>query len=185
MNKYFLLFALLLWTTLSTATVPLQEFNGEDVVRQKKYSLKAPLSSEGLVLIFMSAKCPCSASHEPLLKDLSQQFKDYEFVGIHSNTDENEELTKAHFTASQLPFPILQDNKATLANSLGALKTPHAFVFNKKGELLYSGGVTDSHVGPSAKKFFLREILTALKEKKDLPYHEGRTLGCYIQREDD
>lgn len=139
-------------------------------------------SSPVTVAIFMSAKCPCSASHEGLLKELSQQFKNFNFVAIHSNADEDAETTKAHFQQSQLSFPVIADARSHWADKLGALKTPHVYVFNSSGEIVYQGGVTDSHVGPSAKKHFLKEVLEDLQAGKTPRHKEGRALGCYIQR---
>ncbi len=52
------------------------------------------------------------------------------------------EETKKHFSETHFPFPVLQDKKSKWADQFGALKTPHAFVFNKSGELIYKGGVT-------------------------------------------
>ncbi|WP_373997637.1 redoxin family protein [Bdellovibrio bacteriovorus] len=174
------LILLTLWASLSWA---LPAFDGSDVTSQKEFKFSTA-DKEATVLIFVSAKCPCSASHESLLKNLATEYKDMQFVGVHSNSDETLEETKQHFAEAQLPFPVIQDRKSKLANELGALKTPHAFVFNKKGELVYHGGVTDSHVGPSAKKFFLKEVLEDIHAGKAPRHKEGRALGCYIQRED-
>ncbi|KHD89590.1 MAG: serine protease spb1 [Bdellovibrio sp. ArHS] len=181
MQKLWTLLLLTLWASLSFAVPPLE---GTDVISQKEIKI-ATTDKEATVVVFVSAKCPCSASHESLLKSYSAEFKNVQFAGIHANSDESPEQTQQHFAEAQLPFPVIQDRKSKLANELGALKTPHAFVFNKKGELVYHGGVTDSHVGPSAKKFFLKEVLEDLHAGKEPRHKEGRALGCYIPREDD
>ncbi|HWU43975.1 MAG TPA: redoxin family protein [Bdellovibrio sp.] len=138
---------------------------------------------KGSVVVFLSAKCPCSGSHEVVLNDLAKEYPDFIFVGVHSNADEDKTITKNHFAEAKLSFPVLQDSRSAWANQLGALKTPHAFVFNPKGELLYQGGVTDSHVGPAAKKTFLKDVLSDIQSGKAPRMKEGRALGCFIQRE--
>lgn len=168
-----------------SAHASLQSIQGLDVVAEKEQQLQFPSEKSATIAVFISAKCPCSASHEEILKNLSSEFKEFSFVGIHSNSDESSEVTKKHFQESRLPFPVLQDKKNILANKLGALKTPHVFVLDKKGELIYQGGVTDSHVGPSAKKNYLKEVLEDLRAGKTPRHKEGRALGCYIQREDE
>lgn len=155
------------------------------MVTQNSFNYKFPSQTPGTIIVFVSAKCPCSASHEVLLKELASEFKEFNFVGIHSNSDEDTETTKAHFSEAALPFPVLQDRKNSLGNQLGALKTPHAFVLGKDGRILYQGGVTDSHVGSTAKKHFLKEVLEDLRASKPLRHKEGRALGCYIQREEE
>ena len=184
MKNDILLVALLLSTTRAFATPSRSFLEGPNVLDGKTEKIDFTTSRKGAVVVFLSAKCPCSASHEELLKNLSTEFKDFAFVGIHSNADENAEDTKNHFTTAHLNFPVLQDKKNLWANELGALKTPHAFVFNNKGELLYQGGVTDSHVGPAAKKQFLKEVLSDIEDGKAPRLKEGRALGCFIQRED-
>lgn len=184
--KFIVILSLLLLFPFTGQTADtFSEIHGTDVVTQKKWVFQFPSMTKATVLIFVSAKCPCSASHESLLKDLHAQFKDVTFIGIHSNTDETPTETSPHFKETNFPFPVLQDEKSFLANKLGALKTPHAFVLNQKGDVLYRGGVTDSHVGPSAQKQFLKEVLEDIEAGKTPRHKEGRALGCYIQREDD
>lgn len=185
MKRFIIFIALILATVQGFASPILTEFSGQDVVTQKTVEYKFPSEAAATVVLFISAKCPCSASHEVLLKELQMQFKEFTFVGVHSNADETAEMSKAHFSENALPFPVISDQKSHLANKLGAIKTPHAFVLNKNGEIIYQGGVTDSHVGPTAKKHFLKEVLEDLHAGKTPRHKEGRALGCYIQREDE
>ena len=184
MKNAFLLAIMLLISSHAFATVSMTSLEGKNVLDGKIEKIDFTTSRKGAVLVFMSSKCPCSASHEDILKKLADEYKGFVFVGIHSNADENATDTKAHFQTAHLNFPVLQDQKNTWANQLGALKTPHTFVFNNKGELLYQGGVTDSHVGPAAKHQFLKEVLSDIQGGKEPRMKEGRALGCFIQRED-
>ncbi|WP_413557372.1 redoxin domain-containing protein [Bdellovibrio sp. HCB209] len=172
-------FSLNVWAAKSIDSV-----DGTDVLNGKFLHHETKTATKGTVVVFMSAKCPCSASHEVLLKDMAEQFKDFKFIGVHSNSDENSEVTKQHFSAAALPFPVIQDSKSRLANEFAALKTPHAFVLNPAGEILYQGGVTDSSQGPSAKKHFLKDALDDIEAGKAVRMKEGRAIGCFIQRED-
>ena len=181
--KYLLCLFITLISALGSATT-LSSIEGADVVNGKDVKVQMSDAAKGTVLVFLSAKCPCSASHEGLLNDLHAKYKDFVFIAVHSNSDENAEMTKAHFANSNLKFPVIQDTKSKWANELGALKTPHAFVLDKKGEVLYQGGVTDSHTGPAAKNKFLDNVLEDISAGKAPRIKEGRALGCIIQRED-
>lgn len=188
MKRYFLCVLLMIFSTVfyqSTfaAPKPIEQIKGFDLISQKDFSRSFP-GKAPVAVVFLSAKCPCSASHEQLLNDLSRQFPQVEFLGIHSNADETIVDSQKHFQEAQLSFPVIQDSKAHYANFWGALKTPHVFLLNKEGEIIYQGGVTDSHVGPSAKKQFLRDVLEDLTANKTLRHKQGKALGCYIQRED-
>ncbi len=184
MKSALIFVSFLLVQSISFAATPLLQVEGADVVNGKSIKIDTKAATRGTVLVFLSAKCPCSASHEELLNKLSAEYKDFTFVAIHSNADENAVDTKTHFEATHLSFPIIQDHKNAWANQLGALKTPHAFVLNNQGEIIYQGGVTDSHVGPSAKKQFLKDALEDIRSGKTPRLKEGRALGCFIQREE-
>lgn len=157
-------------------------FKGLDVLKNHDVALSFPTKERATVLVFLSATCPCSASHEGVLSKLQEQYSDIPFYGIHSNADEDLATTRAHFEEAKLPFPVLQDNQTLLADKLGALKTPHVFVLDKNGQTIYHGGVTNSHVGPSADKNYLKEVLEDVSQNKPPRHKEGRALGCYIQR---
>src|SRR5438445_9773392 len=94
--------------SLALAAIPLTHLEGLDVVNGNSIKINVAESNKGTVLVFLSAKCPCSASHEELLNKLASDFKDFTFVAIHSNADENAADTKAHFEKAHLNFPVVQ-----------------------------------------------------------------------------
>jgi hypothetical protein len=160
--------------------------SGINVVTQKPETLKldANPTTQNLVVIFLSAKCPCSNSHIDAIKALAKDFPATQFVAVHSNFDEDQATTEAYFKKVNLPFSVIQDVKGQYANQFHALKTPHAFVLNQKGDVLYQGGVSDSHEFKKSKHQYLREALNDLKKGQAVQTTQGRTLGCVITRED-
>ena len=137
---------------------------------------------KGSVVVFMSAKCPCSASHVEELKSLRKEHPDYAFVAVHSNTDESKEETETYFKEAGLPFPVIQDSGAKIADEFKALKTPHAFLVSPSGETLYKGGLSNSKDCRKADRKYLREALSDLAQGRPVKNPEGRTLGCAIAR---
>lgn len=136
---------------------------------------------KGAVVVFVSTRCPCSASHEPSLRALAREFRDFSFVGLVANSGEEPGAIHAHFAGAGLGFPVLRDEGGAVAKRLGALKTPHAFVFAASGERVFAGGVDDSHRADQAKRLFLKEALAALDKGERPPVGEARALGCYIE----
>lgn len=136
------------------------------------------------VVVFLSSECPCSAAHEPVLKRLYSEFssRGIGFIGLHANQDESPEEARKHFEAADLPFPVMADVKARLADHFGALKTPHAFVVSPSGEVLFSGGVDDSKDPAKAKQFYLADALRAISEGRAPEKKTARALGCVIKR---
>lgn len=181
------LFALALVSASTSASVPSRppmKLSGTDVVAGAARELDVAAGKKGTVVAFLSAHCPCSASHETALKALSEEYgtQGFQFIAVHSNLDEDNTMTDAHFRAAALPFPVLQDRDNEYANAFNALKTPHVFVLSPSGDVLYQGGVDDSKKQPEAKKHYLKEVLAALNDGKPAPYAETRTLGCIIKR---
>jgi len=170
-----LLFPLLCFAAPTSATI-----SGTALLTGK--ALEVSPGKIGTVMVFLSSNCPCSNSHVPLLKKVAEDFKDFSFVAVHSNSDEPLEKSKPYFKAAQLPFPVLQDHNAKLADEYRALKTPHVFVLSPAGKVLYRGGVTSSATAAPTDTQFLREALSDITEGKPLRRSEGRTLGCVIAR---
>lgn len=139
------------------------------------------LNNKTNILIFLSARCPCSQSHEELLVEVVNKFKEFNFVGIHSNSDEPASEAHLHFKEAKLPFPVISDPKSDVANSLKALKTPHVFILIST-TILYSGGITDSSHAPNSKVNYLQETLLKIQKGQDIEKKITRTLGCTIAR---
>ncbi len=138
--------------------------------------------AKGTVVVFLSARCPCSDSHIPILKELAKDFPEFSYVAIHANANEPKDEAKKYFEGKALPFPVIEDSTQDLANDFKALKTPHAFVFSPQGQVLYRGGVTDSAHAPSSTQSYLREALKDISENRPVKVALGRALGCYITR---
>lgn len=176
--------ALLLAASAFADLGPGSVISGYDVVTQKPYAVALKDSAKATVAVFLSAHCPCSAGHETALKKLYDDFgaKGFVFVGVHSNANESVALAREHFERAGLPFPVLQDNGAKLADELGALKTPHVFVLDKAGKILFSGGVDDSKSGLAVERHYLLSALSRINEGKPADPSEVKTLGCVIER---
>jgi peroxiredoxin len=166
------------------AGTPPREFAAIDLLTHQSKTVSWSQASRGTVVVFLSSRCPCSSSHEESLKKLHQEFAThgFNFIGIHSNQDEPTSEAETHFKQVALPFPVVQDEGAKLANALGALKTPHVYVLNPSGELLFQGGVDDSHIAQIAKKPYLKTALLQIEKGQRPDPSEVRVLGCVIKR---
>lgn len=132
------------------------------------------------VVVFLSSVCPCSNSHIKTLKALSNEFKETQFVGVHSNYTEDKTKAMAYFNKMELPFPIIYDKETEIAKRFGAVKTPHAFILNQQGQIIYNGAVTSSSNAEIAKYNYLEIALNDLKAGNKPSAPRRKTLGCYI-----
>lgn len=139
-------------------------------------------AKKGMVVVFLSARCPCSNSHVEILRRLVKAHPDIAFVGVHSNADEDAAMAKMYFRSVNLPFPVIQDQGDKIADRFHAFKTPHAYFISAEGKMLYRGGVTSSHDGPSADKQYLSDALNDVEAGRPVRISQARTLGCTIAR---
>lgn len=182
MKSQILITVTLLSCSIFTFASPkLDSISGESLLKAEPVTLSAA-NKKGLVVVFLSSRCPCSNSHIGELKSLATEYPDFNFVAVHSNVDEGPESSKPYFENAALPFPVIEDKKVELANAYQALKTPHSFVIKPDGSIAYQGGVSSSNQFAAADRKYLREALEDLQNDRSVKTPEGRTLGCVISR---
>lgn len=164
----------------SNAAFPLKSMGVKTFEGKKIEQLSS--GKKGTVVFFLSTTCPCSNSHMNHLNDLSKIYKDFSFVGVHSDKFQEIEFAKKYFKSKAMNFPVLEDSKQVIAGELEALKTPHTFVFNNKNKMVFHGGVTNSSNYGHASKFYLKDALASLNVGKSPEKNFARALGCYIAR---
>ena len=157
-----------------------KEFEGYNLVTKKEILIKQ--TKRISVFYFLSASCPCSKSTFDYLNELQRKYPDFQFMGFHSNKAISRGVAETYFSNYEIDFPILLDRKLKFANMFKALKTPHVFVVNNNGDVLYHGGVTNSRFFKNAKSFFLEEALKDIKNGINPKRSHARALGCYIAR---
>ncbi len=134
------------------------------------------------VVIFLSKDCPCSKGNLDYINQLSIEFKDIRFIGIHSKRNSTSEDITGYLQDKKLNFEIYNDSDLKIADNFKALKTPHAFIVNTEGAVVYNGGITNTTFPKNAKEFFLKNALLDIENHKQPAIAETRTLGCFIMR---
>jgi len=139
-------------------------------------------SSNPTVVAFISKDCPCSKGNIPYLKELANQFKQFNFLLIHAKKDTpNLEVTN-YLKANQVNFQAVNDDKLIITNAFKALKTPHIYIVNQKNEIIYNGAVSNSTFPDDASEFYLKNALNNLASNQPIKKNETKTMGCFIVR---
>ena len=173
-----LILTLLLSSCSSQPRTSLQSLKGVDH-NNKEIEIKTN-KSKATIIVFLSAFCPCSKSHLPLLGKMQEDNKDIQFIGIHSNYNENHAKAKSYFSKSKLNFPVIHDKDSSLAKRIGGLKTPHAFIVDNAGTIIYKGSVTNSSNASKAKENYLLQAINELNNGKAISTPVRKVLGCNI-----
>jgi len=95
-----------------------------------------------VVLMWWSPKCPTSAKYEERIVEILQKTGARLFP-VATNFADDDASIRAYLQGKGIPYRVLIDREAVLADRFGAKRTPHVFVFDAKGTLRYSGAVDD------------------------------------------
>ncbi len=166
-----------------SAEIP-HQISGLDLVTGKSETIALSSAQRATVIVFLSTRCPCSASHQAVLNQIAGEFgaQGIRMVGVHSNANESQEEAMAYFSVAKLAFPVIQDPRTVLADRFEAFKTPHAYIVGPKLEILFQGGVDNSKIYERATQHYLRDALSEIVQGR-LPREKTvRVVGCQIQR---
>jgi len=142
-------------------------------------------SDNPLVVVFLSVRCPSSNNHLKEVQYLHSRFNNqFQFLIVHSNRSVSLKQAQTVFLKKGIEIPILSDEGMIWTTALKVVKTPHAFVINKKNVILYQGGISNSSKIESADVFFLRLALSQISRGEKVKIPTARTLGCIIEREE-
>ncbi len=152
--------------------------------RGKQHALASLKGQKGTVLIFISTQCPVSNGYNERMEKLARDYaaRGINVVGINSNASETAADIKRHAADKNLTFTILKDGGNKIADRLGALVTPEAFLLDASGKLVYRGRIDNSRNGDSITANELREAIDATLAGQPVVKNEVRAFGCSIKR---
>jgi len=204
--KYLLLLAFLLVVVLAKAmdypTLPVgtaaPDFNLKGV-DGKMYTLQAFAKAKILVVIFTCNHCPTAQAYEERIKNLVKDYasKGVQVVAISPNDPNSVRLDELGYseygdTYEEMKlrakehgfnFPYLFDGATEAASKkYGPQATPHAFIFDAKRILRYTGRIDDvENPKGTPKNFDTRNAIEALLVGKPVPVATTKTFGCSVK----
>jgi len=158
----------------------IQNFDGNT------YSLDMNKDAKATVLIFVSTQCPNVKIYDSRINDIANEYQAKGFViwGINSNGTEPVEDVKQHSVDVNYNFPVLKDMNNTVADMLGATKTPEVFVIDKNRVVLYHGRIDDNRDIAGVTSNDLKNALNDILANKDIAVKSTKSFGCTIKRVD-
>lgn len=156
----------------------------------EKISLDDVKKENGLLVLFSSNTCPFVMQWEARYNEI-KAWADSHKVGmivLNSNygnrdgVDSYEEMQK-HAQANNYNFYYAVDEDSQIANAFGGQTTPHAFLFDKKWELVYKGAVDDNYKSAKdVKQAYLKDAIESVASGREIAVAETQPLGCSIKR---
>ena len=160
----------------------------------KTWSL-ADLAGKGLILEWTNHDCPYVQKHygSGNMQALQQEARDAGYVWLsvissapgkqgHVSAAEADELTEGRGAA---PTAVLLDVDGAMGRAYGAKTTPHMFVIDGAGTLVYMGGIDDRATTDPADvegaENYVRLALTDLAAGKAVSNPATRPYGCSVK----
>jgi len=147
----------------------------------KEYSLAASKDAKVTVLCFTCNICPVAVAYEDRFIEFSKKYKakGVSFVAINVNSSEDLSAMKQRAEEKGFPFPYVYDESGNSARAYGARVTPHLFVLDSKGKVVYQGAFDDDQDSP--KKHFVADAVEAALAGKAPAVTETKAFGCGIR----
>jgi peroxiredoxin len=143
-----------------------------------------------VVLEWFNFECPFVQYHynkATTMIDLANKYNDKNVVWLsmnstsHTTAEANIEFAKKH----KLPYPILDDRSGQVGHAYGAETTPHIFVIDRKGSIVYEGAIDNAPNGKTqaGEKLinYVDQALTELLAGKPVSIAKTKPYGCTVK----
>jgi peroxiredoxin len=143
-----------------------------------------------VVLEWMNTECPFSMYHyktKPTMVDLAAKYKDKGVVWLtinstsHTTPQANLSFTKQNKVQS----PILDDRSGKVGKAYGAKTTPHIFIVNARGNIVYDGAIDNAPMGKveGGNEYinYVDKALSEIVDGKAVGISKTKPYGCSVK----
>lgn len=165
------------------AGVKMKDVSGKDI------SLADVKKDKGLLVIFSCNTCPFVKLSESRIKELTTEATKNNIGVIIINSNEAQRGDEDSFDAMKeyakeqgYTCSYVVDKNSEVADAFGATRTPHCFLFDKKG-LVYRGAIDDNvKDSDAAKEHYLKDAIEAVVKGTEVKTNSTKSVGCGIKR---
>lgn len=159
---------------------PAPEFKAAGV-DGKTYTLGSFKDAKATVVVFTCNVCPVAVAYEDRFIEFSKKYesKGVKFIAINVNSSEDLSAMKQRAEEKGFTFPYAYDESGDSARAYGARVTPHLYVVDSKGKIVYQGAFDDNQGKPT--KAYLANAVEAVLAGKTPEVAETRAVGCGIR----
>lgn len=155
----------------------------------KTYTLQDFAGARALVVFFTCNHCPFVTGSNEVTRQTAERFQaqGVRFVGINANSvrthpDDSFQQMIVQMQEHDYPWVYLHDETQQVALAYGALRTPHFYVFDSEGKLVYTGRGIDNP--RESHKSTIKNLELALEEHlagKPVSIPLTNPIGCNVK----
>lgn len=155
----------------------------------KKVSL-ADFAGKIVVLEWVNPDCPFVQRHykAKTMITLAEKYRPKGVIWLAINTTRymNKDTNKQWVAQHRLPYPILDDHLGHVGKLYGAKTTPHMFIIDQLGKLVYAGAIDDDPGGIKGKEAvnYVERALEELLAGKPVSQPQTKPYGCTVKYAD-
>lgn len=146
---------------------------------------RSAFNGQGTILDFWSVDCPWSRYYDDFLIERQTVWQEQGVALLLINSNQNETPEQMHDMADAYGIrgPILLDPSCRVADAYGAQTTPHIFIVNGSGLIVYQGAIDDRSFRQQQPLVnYLDQALAALAAGRPLSPALTPAYGCTIVR---
>jgi peroxiredoxin len=141
-----------------------------------------------VVLEWFNYECPFVKYHYEKAKTmttLANKYKDKNVVWLAINStghlvaEKNKDFAGKH----EISYPILDDRSGKTGRAYGAKTTPHMFIIDTEGKIVYSGAIDNSPLGKKKEGMtnYIDKALTEFTTGKTISISNTEPYGCSVK----
>jgi len=141
-----------------------------------------------VVLEWLNFECPFSRYHyetKDTMVGLANKYKGNNVVwfAVNSTNHTTQGPNKTFAEKYKLPFVILDDRSGKVGRAYGAETTPHMYIINPRGNLVYEGAIDDSPMGRKKEGVinYVDNALAELTAGKAVSTPNTKPYGCTVK----
>ena len=141
-----------------------------------------------VVLEWFNEDCPIDMRvyHEGEMKSLADKWigKGVVWLAVNSTKDKTNDSNKKAAASLQMDWPVLNDAPGDVGHLYGATNTPHMYVIDKDGKLVYMGAIDNDSRGdksPGERLNYVDQALTQLMSGQPISTPQTKAYGCSVK----
>ena len=141
-----------------------------------------------VVLEWFNDECPYVKYHYEkayTMVELATKYRDKNVVwlAVNSTNHTTPEQNKAYVAQHKIPFPMLDDRSGSVGRAYGATNTPHMFVIDTSGNIVYSGAIDNSPRGEKKEGVinYVDKALAEITAGKSVSTASTKPYGCNVK----
>lgn len=155
----------------------------------KTYSNFSFSDRSALLIIVTCNHCPYANAYWNRIVKLANRYEEDNLAIVAINPNDSNQYPDDSFsnmqklmTSLKNRFVYLHDESQEVVKKLGASRTPEAFLFNSKRELVYQGAIDDSWENEKAvTRVYLEDAIESSLDGLEVDFPEIPPIGCSIK----